>query len=124
MYGVGISEIAVILLVMLLFFKPEDIFSFFRKAGQFYSRLLKVQKEMEDLIEREITDSENKEEFGFDTARKKKDTGADKKNPDIEIRRNSKDTFNPDRDIKSRILNDFYTDQITDNRLNNKEKKT
>ena len=67
MYGLGLSEIAVILLVMLLFFKPEDIFSFFRKTGQWYSRLNKMEKEMEELINREITDPSDDEKFGFDT---------------------------------------------------------
>ena len=77
MYGLGLSEIALIFLVLLLFFRPEEIFSFLRKAGQWYSRVSRVQKNMEDLINREFSTSDEKEKFGFDAENKNKDTESD-----------------------------------------------
>jgi Sec-independent protein translocase protein TatA len=58
MYGIGIFEIFIIFLVLLLFVKPEEIFSLFRKAGAWYSRIRD--------FEREIREDQN-ESFGFDT---------------------------------------------------------
>lgn len=66
MYGIGISELALILLVLLLFFKPEDIFAFIRKTGQFYSRLSRLQNEMEDIIKTDFDNTEKDDSFGFD----------------------------------------------------------
>ena len=77
MYGLGISEIAVIFLVLLLFFRPEEIFSFLRKTGQWYSRVNRVQKDMEGLINKGLSDPEGKEAFGFDTDQKGKNKRSD-----------------------------------------------
>ena len=66
MYGIGISELALILLVLLLFFKPEDIFAFIRKTGQFYRRISRLQKEMEDIIKTDFDNTEKDDSFGFD----------------------------------------------------------
>ncbi len=39
MFGIGISEIIIIVVVILIFVKPEDIPVFFRKAGRLFGEL-------------------------------------------------------------------------------------
>ena len=46
MFGIGLSEIAVIALVAIIFIKPEDLPAFFRKAGKFYAKIKKAYDEV------------------------------------------------------------------------------
>jgi Sec-independent protein translocase protein TatA len=46
MFGIGLSEIAVIALVAIIFIKPEDLPAFFRKAGKFYAKVKKAYDEV------------------------------------------------------------------------------
>lgn len=64
MYGIGIFEIFLIILVMLLFFKPEEIFGLFRRLGRWYRKV----KGMEDNLKNgwKTGSAENDVDFGFD----------------------------------------------------------
>jgi len=46
MFGIGLSEIAVIALVAIIFIKPEDLPAFFRKAGKLYAKVKKAYDEV------------------------------------------------------------------------------
>lgn len=66
MYGIGVFEIAAIFLVLILFFKPEDIYRLFRKGGQWYSRIKKTEKEIQDILESNSPVLQDDKAFGFD----------------------------------------------------------
>jgi Sec-independent protein translocase protein TatA len=51
MYGIGIFEIFIVFLVLLLFFKPRDIFRLFRKAGAWYSQFRDFEKKIREDID-------------------------------------------------------------------------
>ena len=67
MYGIGLLEIFIVFLVLLLFFKPKDIFSLFRKAGAWYSRLKEIEKEIREDLDLSDSSSNQNNSFGFDT---------------------------------------------------------
>ncbi len=46
MMGIGFSELVVIVLVVLVFIKPEDLPAFFRKLGKIYAELKKGYDEL------------------------------------------------------------------------------
>ncbi|HET7838230.1 MAG TPA: hypothetical protein VFL04_00625 [Rectinemataceae bacterium] len=46
MMGIGFSELVVILLVVLVFIRPEDLPAFFRKLGRIYAELKKGYDEL------------------------------------------------------------------------------
>ncbi|MCL2833811.1 MAG: hypothetical protein FWD78_11630 [Treponema sp.] len=57
MFGVGFSEIIVIIIVMMIFIKPDDVPKFIRKAGKMYGKAKKLYNELmmvKDKILKEI----------------------------------------------------------------------
>ncbi len=46
MFGIGISEIIIIAVVILIFVKPEDIPVFFRKTGRLFGELKRTYDKM------------------------------------------------------------------------------
>lgn len=59
MFGIGLSEIAVIALVAIIFIKPEDLPAFFRKAGKFYAKVKKAYDEVNDVKDQVIREIES-----------------------------------------------------------------
>ncbi len=64
MYGIGIFEIFLIFLVLLLFFRPKEIFSLFRKLGTWYNRIRRMENDLRK--DWDIYSAGNDETFGFD----------------------------------------------------------
>ena len=64
MFGLGFTEIIIILVVILVVVKPEDLPKFFKKIGKFYRELKKtcsdVNKMKDDFIK--LADAEETEE--------------------------------------------------------------
>ena len=48
MFGIGFSEIVVILLVMIIFIRPEDLPKTLRSLGRLYGKLRLIYKEIMD----------------------------------------------------------------------------
>ena len=48
MFGIGFSEIVVILLVMIIFIRPEDLPKTLRSLGRLYGKLKLIYKEIMD----------------------------------------------------------------------------
>jgi Sec-independent protein translocase protein TatA len=46
MFGIGFSELALIVLVVIVFIRPDDLPAFFRKAGRAYAELKKAYDEI------------------------------------------------------------------------------
>ena len=67
MYGIGIFEIFIIFLVLLLFFKPEEIFSLFRRAGAWYSRIRDFEVKIREDLDLNDSAADQNNSFGFDT---------------------------------------------------------
>lgn len=65
MYGIGIFEIILVLLVLLLFFKPAEIFSLSRRLGVWYRKMKRIEEDLRKGWDADPGDNEDK--FGFDT---------------------------------------------------------
>jgi len=46
MFGIGFSEVALIALIVIVFIKPEDLPTFFRKLGRLYAQAKNAYKEV------------------------------------------------------------------------------
>ncbi len=46
MFGIGISEMAIIALVVMVLVRPEDLPAFFRKLGKFYGKVKSAYQEV------------------------------------------------------------------------------
>lgn len=46
MFGIGLSEIVVLVFIAILLIRPEDLPTFFRKAGRFYAKVKNAYKEV------------------------------------------------------------------------------
>ena len=65
MFGIGFSEILVIVVVLLIFVRPEDLPKFIRKAGHLYGKAKKMYNEImqiKDKILQEIDEAASLEE--------------------------------------------------------------
>ena len=64
-YGIGIFEILLIFLVLLLFFKPAEIYSLFRRMGTMYRKIKKAEddlrKDLDDMIDEEVENDDRKQ---------------------------------------------------------------
>ncbi|HWP69278.1 MAG TPA: hypothetical protein VN437_08245 [Rectinemataceae bacterium] len=49
MFGIGFSEIAIIVLLLIILIKPDDLPAFFRKLGRLYAQAKKAYKEVTDV---------------------------------------------------------------------------
>lgn len=49
MFSLGLSEILIILLVMIVFIKPEELPEFFRKAGRLFGELNRMKNEFKNM---------------------------------------------------------------------------
>jgi len=49
MFGIGFSEIAIIVLIVIILIKPDDLPAFFRKLGRLYAKAKKAYKEVADV---------------------------------------------------------------------------
>jgi Sec-independent protein translocase protein TatA len=49
MFGIGFSELAVLVIVVLVMIRPEDMPAFFRKMGRLYAQAKKAYKEVADV---------------------------------------------------------------------------
>lgn len=49
MFGIGFSEIAIIVLLLIIVIKPDDLPAFFRKLGRLYAQAKKAYKEVTDV---------------------------------------------------------------------------
>lgn len=64
MYGIGLFEIILVLLVLLLFFKPAEIFSLSRRFGVWYRKMKKMEEDLKKGWDLDPKDYDEK--FGFD----------------------------------------------------------
>ncbi|MDA3811145.1 MAG: hypothetical protein PF518_12555 [Spirochaetaceae bacterium] len=71
MYGIGVFEVFIIFLVLLLFFRPKEIFNLFRRVGTWYSRIRNMEKELKKGWSFDSESSDKDNSFGFD----EEDTG-------------------------------------------------
>jgi Sec-independent protein translocase protein TatA len=46
MFGLGIGELAIIVIIIIIFVKPEDLPKFFRKVGRLYAELKKYNDDL------------------------------------------------------------------------------
>jgi Sec-independent protein translocase protein TatA len=67
MYGIGVFEIFIIFLVLLLFFRPKEIFSLFRRMGTWYNRIKNMEKELKKGWDFDSEPDDKDSSFGFDT---------------------------------------------------------
>ena len=51
MFSLGLSEILIILVVMIVFIKPEELPEFFRKIGRLFGELNRMKNELKKLAE-------------------------------------------------------------------------
>lgn len=51
MFSIGFSEILIILVVMIVFIKPEELPEFFRKIGRLFGELNRMKNELKKLAE-------------------------------------------------------------------------
>ena len=93
MFGLGFLEIAVILLVLVIFVKPEDLPKLVRKAGQFYARaeimyqrLVHQLREADHTVKSEVKSLQN---IDISTQKKRKNS----KNSPREIAENPSKTI-------------------------------
>jgi Sec-independent protein translocase protein TatA len=66
MYGIGVFEIFIIFLVLLLFFRPKEIFSLFRRVGTWYNRIKSMEKELKKSWDFDSESDDKDSSFGFD----------------------------------------------------------
>ena len=65
MFGIGLSELILIFLVLIIFIKPDDLPNFLRKAGRFYGKAKKLYNELiqvKDKVLKEINEAATLEE--------------------------------------------------------------
>lgn len=51
MFSLGLSEILIILLVMIVFIKPEELPEFFRKVGRLFGELNRMKNNLKKMAE-------------------------------------------------------------------------
>lgn len=51
MFSLGLSEILIILLVMIVFIKPEELPEFFRKVGRLFGELNRMKNDFKKMAE-------------------------------------------------------------------------
>ena len=57
MFGIGFGEILIVLLIAIIFIRPEDLPKFLRAAGRLYGQIKKMYseaKQAKDKIEKEM----------------------------------------------------------------------
>ena len=64
MYGIGFFEVFLVFLVLLLFFRPKEILSMFRRLGAWYRRIKNLEDELRSQWDAGIAG--DTDEFGFD----------------------------------------------------------
>ena len=64
MYGLGVFEILIIFIVLLLFFRPVEIFGLFRRFGVWYNKIRRMENDLRK--EWEIDTASGDKAFGFD----------------------------------------------------------
>ena len=65
MFGIGLSEIILIFLVIIVFIRPDDLPKFLRSAGRFYGKAKKLYNELtqvKDKMLKEIDEATSLEE--------------------------------------------------------------
>ena len=81
MFGIGISEVILIFLVIVVLIRPRDLPKFLRSAGRFYGKAKKMYKEIVDVKETII--NEINEAASMETTEKEdKDTKEEKQTPE------------------------------------------
>jgi len=75
MFGIGISEVILIFLVIVVLIRPNDLPKFLRSAGRFYGKARKMYKEIVDVKDEIIKEVDEATSLDMD-----KDTHGDNKN--------------------------------------------
>jgi len=65
MFGIGFGEILIVLLIAIVFIRPEDMPKFLRSAGRLYGQIKRIYREVveaKDKIIKEIDEETSKDE--------------------------------------------------------------